>query len=326
MKSVKIGLIGLGHLGKIHLKNILNIPSLDLVGVYDQNQVLTEEIAKNFNVKAFYNIDELIKECEALDIVSATKSHFEIAKKCIEANKHVFIEKPITATLSQAETIVQLVEKHNVKSQVGHVERFNPAYLAIKHKNIQPKFIEVHRLAQFNPRGNDVSVVMDLMIHDLDLLLKITQSSIKNIEATGVAIVCNTADICNARIEFTNGCVANVTASRMSMKNMRKMRLFQHDAYISMDFYQKKTEIITLENWKEGEEENMLIVSGDVKKKVHLEMPQTPEVNAIEQELKSFASAILDDTSTEVSALDGMKAMQLAEAIEQKILENILKN
>lgn len=324
MNSIKLGLIGLGHLGKIHLRNILKIDEIELVGIYDNNIVLTNEVAKNFNVKAYDNIDELIAKCEALDIVTATKAHYEIAKKCIQKGKHVFIEKPITATFEQAKEIVQLAEHYNVKTQVGHVERYNPAYLAIKGKDISPKFIEVHRLAQFNPRGNDVSVVMDLMIHDLDLLLKITQSNIKQIEATGVSIICDSADICNARIEFENGCVANVTASRMSMKNMRKMRLFQHDAYISMDFYEKKTEIITLQNWIEGEEENMLIVHGNIKKRVQLEIPQTPEINAIECELRGFVNAIIENIDIEVSALDGMKAMQLAEAIELKIKEKNL--
>jgi predicted dehydrogenase len=324
MNSIKLGLIGLGHLGKIHLRNILKIDEIELVGIYDNNAALTSEVAKDFNINAFNNVDNLIEQCEALDIVTATNAHYDIAKKCIQKGKHVFIEKPITATFEQAKEIVQLAEAYNIKAQVGHVERYNPAYLAIKEKNISPKFIEVHRLAQFNPRGNDVSVVMDLMIHDLDLLLKMTQSNIKQIEATGVSIICESADICNARIEFENGCVANVTASRMSMKNMRKMRLFQHDAYISMDFYEKKTEIITLQNWIEGEEENMLIVNGNIKKRVQLEIPQSPEINAIEYELRGFANAIIKNLDVEVSAVDGMKAMQLAEAIESKIKERNL--
>lgn len=324
MSKIKLGIVGLGHLGKIHLQNALKVEAFEIVGIFDIHEKTVNEQAEKYQLKAFSSYESLLNEVDAVDIVSATSAHFDLAIKAIENNKHVFVEKPITSTLQQAIQLTEALKKKPfVKMQVGHVERFNPAYLAVKNRTLQPKFIEIHRLSMFNPRGNDVSVVMDLMIHDLDLLLKIVQSNVKNIDANGVAIVCETEDICNARIEFENGCVANVTASRLSMKQMRKMRLFQNDAYISLDFLNKKTEIITLENAIDGEDDNLIIDNGKTKKKIGIEMPDSPPINAIETELSYFANAIIHNKEPEVTAFDGLKAIDLAEKIECKMKEKI---
>lgn len=319
---VKIGVLGAGHLGRIHLKLIKNIPDFELIGFYDPNDENAQKTIEELNVKRFDTNDELISLCDAIDIVTPTVAHYESAAKALKKSKHLFIEKPITNTLEEGKKLLRLIHEANVKVQVGHVERFNPAFIAALPYCDNPMFIETHRLAQFNPRGTDVSVVLDLMIHDIDAILSVVKAGIKKISASGVAVVSDTPDIANARIEFNNGCVANLTASRISMKNMRKTRFFQRDAYISVDFLEKEASIIRLKTLTEEPDPYSITIDlGQDKgtKQIYFETPQTVPSNAIEEELKSFARAIIDETTTAVTADDGYKALQIAYEIIDKL-------
>ena len=261
--------------------------------------------------------------CDAIDVVAPTNYHFEWCEKAIKKGKHVFVEKPLANTMEEARLLVKLAEESGIKCQVGHVERFNPAFLAVKDIQLNPMFIEVHRLAQFNPRGTEVSVILDLMIHDIDIILSIVKSGVKSISASGVAVMTDTPDIANVRIEFDNGCVANLTSSRISMKKMRKMRLFQKDAYIGIDFLNKKTEII---RQKEPGDSNFFafdIETPTGKKTLAIANPVIPEVNAIKKELEEFSKAVINNTKTIVSEIDGLMAMDVAHQILRKISNNI---
>ena len=246
---LKIGVVGAGHLGKIHIRLLLElVDEFELIGFFDPNDEIAKEVIEKFGLKRFETIEALMAQVDCVDIVTPTFAHFETASFALKNSKHVFIEKPITETTEEAKTLMLLAREANVKVQVGHVERFNPAFQAALPYFNKPLFIETHRLAQFNPRGTDVPVVLDLMIHDLDIILSVVKSGIKRISASGVAVVSDTHDITNARIEFDNGCVANLTASRISMKNMRKSRFFQKDAYISVDFLTKELEVVRMED------------------------------------------------------------------------------
>ncbi|MEO8086391.1 MAG: Gfo/Idh/MocA family oxidoreductase [Bacteroidota bacterium] len=319
---LKIGVIGAGHLGKIHIRLLKEISTAELVGFHDQDPGTAEKVAAEFGVKYFESPDALINACDAVDIVTPTVSHFELSMLALQKSKHIFIEKPITTTVAQAEQIVNLVKEHNVKAQVGHVERFNPAFLAAKEYLHQPMFIETHRLAEFNPRGTDVSVVHDLMIHDIDVVLSVVKSPVKNINASGVAVVSDTPDIANARIEFENGCVANLTSSRISLKNMRKSRFFQRDAYISVDFLKKKTEVVRLKNVV-GEPGPLDITidlgNGKGSKQIYFDNLKIEEGNAIRMELELFIQSILNDEPSVVSAEDGCKALEVAHRVMEKL-------
>ena len=315
-KKIRIGLLGAGHLGKIHLKCILSSGRYELVGFYDPDIQIAEEVVSAFQTTCFNSPEELIAACDVVDIVTPTSTHFELASACLNAGKHVFIEKPVTATLSEAIALEKLAAEKQLIIQVGHVERFNPAFLALKGEKLQPMFIEAHRLSVFNPRGTDVSVILDLMIHDIDLVLCMVKAEVSHISASGVAVISKTHDICNARIEFSNGCVANMTASRISMKQMRKIRLFQKDAYISLDLLEKNTQILRL--YDEHDEmmpskENMFeLETPDNHKWIHLQQPACQPVNAIEMELTSFADSIMYDYPVEVPVSDGRKALEVA--------------
>ncbi|MCB0533899.1 MAG: Gfo/Idh/MocA family oxidoreductase [Lewinellaceae bacterium] len=324
MTKRKIGLFGAGHLGKIHLKCILATEDWELVGFYDPNDKNAEAAVAQFGVRRFKSVNSLLKKVDAVDIVTPTPEHFKLASKAIRAGKHVFIEKPVTDTIRQGKKLLQLAAQFGVTVQVGHVERFNPAYLALRDIPLNPMFIESHRLAAFQPRGTEVSVILDLMIHDLDLVLHLVQSPVKRVSASGVAVLSQTPDIANARVEFANGCVANLTASRISLKQMRKMRLFQQDAYISLDFLDKSTQIVrlfdqedpnlpSLDNLMEFETPN----AG--KKWLHLEMPDTLPINAIQVELETFAECIRTNKTPAVSLKDGFEALRLAHRILQEI-------
>ena len=321
---LKVGVFGTGHLGKFHLNNWKEIAGIELVGFYDPNDEAAGQVASHYNLKRFTNDDELIDACDIIDVVAPTNFHFAICQKAIRKGKHVFVEKPLANTVEEAQQLVKLVKESNIKLQVGHVERFNPAFLAVSNVALKPMFIEVHRLAQFNPRGTEVSVILDLMIHDIDIILSIVKSGVKNISASGVAVLTDTPDIANARIEFDNGCVANLTSSRISMKKMRKIRLFQKDAYIGIDFLNKKTEIIKL---KEEGEENVFafdIETGSGAKTIAIANPMVPEVNAIKKELEEFVAAIQNNTRTTVNEMDGLWAMEVAHNILQKINQNLM--
>jgi len=319
---LKIGVLGAGHLGKIHIKLNKEIEDLELVGFYDPNPQVASEAAQKLGVKKFDSMDELLGEIDAVDIVTPTLSHYDCASKALKLSKHVFIEKPITNTIEEAKSLMSLASEANVKVQVGHAERFNPAFTAAKDHIDNPMFIETHRLAQFNPRGTDVSVVLDLMIHDLDIVLSVVKSNIKRISASGVAIVSEEPDIANARLEFDNGCVANLTASRFSLKNMRKTRFFQRNAYVSVDFLDKVTEVVKMRDI-EGEPDpfSMSIDLGEGRgeKEIYFEKPKVEENNAIKDELSSFAKAIMNDSTPPVTIEDGYKALDIAYKIVDKL-------
>lgn len=319
---IKIGVLGAGHLGKIHIRLLKEIDKYELVGFYDTNPEAAALVEKEFGIPFFPVLDELLDLVDAVDIVTPTIAHYDCAAKAIKRSKHVFIEKPVTNTIDEAKSIMGLAKEANVKVQVGHVERFNPAFLAARDYCSNPMFIETHRLAQFNPRGTDVSVVLDLMIHDIDIILSVVKSNIKRISASGVAVVSESPDIANARIEFDNGCVANLTASRISMKNMRKSRFFQKDAYLSVDFLDKKVDVIRL-NDIQGEVDPLAVTidlgPGKGSKQIYFENPQISPTNAIKMELETFADSIISNTTPLVSIDDGYKALDVAYKIIDKM-------
>lgn len=321
---LKVGVIGVGHLGRIHLQQWLTIPGTEVVGIYDSDSHRAQHIAEEFSVPYYTDLEALIDACQALDIVTPTTTHFDVATRCILKSKHIFIEKPVTHTLEEAKTLVKLIEEAQIICQVGHVERYNPALSAIKNMDIKPMFIESHRLSEFNPRGTDVSVILDLMIHDVDIILNLVKSPVKRISASGVGVVSNTADIANARIEFDNGCVANLTSSRISLKKMRKTRIFQKDAYISLDFLTKKSEIVRLYNEEDVQNINHglnvpIQLNEKDKKYIHIDQPHIEETNAIQQELADFTLSILTGQPVKVSIHDGFQALDIAYKILEKI-------
>jgi predicted dehydrogenase len=321
---LKIGVFGVGHLGKFHLNNWKEITDVEIVGFYDPNDDTAIQVSEKYQLPRFLDPDSLIDACDAIDVVAPTNFHFEWCEKAIKKGKHVFVEKPLANDMDEARQLVKLAKESGIKFQVGHVERFNPAFLAIKDMPLNPMFIEVHRLAQFNPRGTEVSVILDLMIHDIDIILSIIKSDVKSISASGVGVMTETPDIANVRIEFHNGCVANLTSSRISMKKMRKIRLFQKDSYIGIDFLNKKTEIIKL---KEPQDSNVFafdIETPSGKKTIAMANPVVPEVNAIKMELEEFRNAIVNNTKTIVSEMDGLMAMDVAHQILEKIGNNII--
>ena len=314
---LKAGVLGAGHLGKIHLKLLNQSKEYELIGFYDPNGENAEKVAQEFGYKRYDDLDTLIAEADMIDVVTPTLAHFEVAKKVISAGKHLFIEKPITNTYEEAEELIRLAKEHKVKGQVGHVERFNPAFQAVADLIENPMFIEAHRLAEFNPRGTDVPVVLDLMIHDIDAVLSVVKSEVKKINASGVSVISDTPDIANARIEFENGCVANLTASRISMKNMRKSRFFQRDAYISVDFLEKKCEVVKMKDAPENPDDFAMILQNaeGVKKQIYFNNPEVSPNNAILEELESFANAINNDTEPVVTMEQAAKALQVANQV-----------
>lgn len=324
---LKIGLIGAGHLGQIHLRLIQELKNeFELVGIFDNDKTQAAKVKKTFNCEVFDSAISLIDQVDCVDIVTPTVAHYEIAALAIRKSKHVFIEKPVTHTTEEATNLLSLSQEANVKVQVGHVERFNPAFqVAIPYLN-RPMFIEAHRLSQFNPRGTDVPVVLDLMIHDLDVILSVVKSGVRRISASGVAVVSDNPDIANVRLEFDNGCVANLTASRISLKNMRKSRFFQKDAYISVDFLKKEMEVVKMEDLEGTPGPFDMIMEmgkGKPSKKILFDKPEIKEINAIKEELKTFYDAIQTNTTPKVSLEDGMLALKVAEEIMDKLDRNL---
>jgi predicted dehydrogenase len=323
---LKVGVFGVGHLGKFHLNNWKEIPEVQLVGFFDPNNDMAKQVSEEYGLPRFLDEQALIDACDAIDVVTPTDFHFAVCANAIRSGKHVFVEKPLANTMEEAREIVKLTKESNVKVQVGHVERFNPAFVAIQGYDLHPMFIEVHRLAQFNPRGTEVSVILDLMIHDIDIILSMVKSPVQNIQANGVAVMTDTPDIANVRIEFNNGCVANLTSSRISMKKMRKLRMFQKDAYIGIDFLEKKTEIIKM---KDVHDKNVFafdIETNKGKKTIAIANPEVVNFNAIKRELESFVDSILHNKPTVVSEIDGMLAMDVAHQILEKISNNTVVN
>ncbi|MBS1518386.1 MAG: Gfo/Idh/MocA family oxidoreductase [Bacteroidetes bacterium] len=324
MKKLKIGLFGLGHLGKTHLKLIKEICSerndTELAGIYDSDKEKNSAMSAESGTEINNSPDELINKIDTAVIVTPTSTHFELASKCIKNDINTFIEKPVTETTAQAQELLKLSESKDIKIQIGHIERFNPAILSLDKFRISPLFIETHRLAQFNPRGTDVSVIQDLMIHDIDIILNLVKSPVESINANGVAILSEKIDIANARIKFVNGCVANITASRISQNKMRKMRLFQKNAYISIDFLQNSSEVFRL---SDDENESGFAVTeveqGDKKLKIFYERPQIPEVNSLKYELNKFFDSVIRNEEPLVTLTHGLQALEVANKIISEI-------
>jgi predicted dehydrogenase len=323
MEKFSVGVIGVGHLGKLHSKMFKQINNCDLVGIFDSNPEQAALVSKELEIPAFSSLEEILSKVKAVSIATTTSAHFEVAKKCFENGVHVFIEKPITATIEQAEELVNLSKNNNLKLQVGHIERFNPGLISLESYFTEPRFIQTDRLAQFNPRGTDVAVVLDLMIHDIDIILSLIKSNVKQIDASGVAVVSDHIDIANARILFENGAVANVTASRISQKKMRKMRIFQRDYYLSLDFVTGVSEVYRLLPVDQNVGTNSIsfgeIGIGEKKKRLVYEQPESKEINALNYELQLFVDAVVQDKRPVVSGEDGLRALQVAETIIQKI-------
>lgn len=323
MKKLNVGVIGVGHLGKLHTKMFTHISNCSLVGVFDLNYEVAKTTAAEFNTTAFHSMDELLENVEAVSIAATTSAHYETAKRCFEKNIHVFVEKPITSAIEQGEELVKTAKERNLKFQIGHIERFNPGLISLESFISDPMFIQSDRLSQFNPRGTDVAVVLDLMIHDIDIILSFIKSEVKQIDANGVAVVSDHIDIANARIQFENGAVANVTASRISQKKMRKMRIFQKDHYISLDFVTGASEIYRLLPVDQPALPTSIsfgeIGVGDKKKRLIYEQPEIKEVNALNYELQLFVDAVLNDKKIVVTGEDGLRALKVAEIIIQKI-------
>jgi predicted dehydrogenase len=325
---LKIGVLGAGHLGKIHMKCIRELPEVyELIGIYDPDKTKASEAAALYETRVFEEMEALIEAVDVIDIVTPTLAHHTCAVAALRRFKHVFIEKPVTHTLEEARALVQLAKEAGVKAQVGHVERFNPAFRAALPFFDQPRFIETHRLAQFNPRGTDVSVVLDLMIHDIDIVLSVTGAGVRRISASGVSVLSDTPDIANARIELDNGCVANLTASRISLKNMRKSRFFQRDAYIAVDFLTKESEIVRMRS-VQGEPDPFSVTidlgNGRGVKEILFEKPEIPAGNAIRDELNALATSIRENTETEVPLSQGLKALEAAHMVLEKMKQGVL--
>ena len=314
---LKIGVLGVGHLGKMHLHQLEASNVYELVGFYDPNVDASNQVLKEFDIKAFRNEMELFQNVDVVSIVTPTLSHFESASKAIVQGKHIFIEKPLTQTDEEAKKLIALAKEYKVLGQVGHVERYNPAFQAVRKNITNPMFIETHRLAEFNPRGTDVSVVLDLMIHDIDVILSLVSAPVTNIDASGVAVISDTPDIANARIAFENGCVANLTSSRISLKKMSKSRFFQKDAYIAVDFLDKKVEVVKMKDAPKEKDDLAIILQNAEgnKKQIYFENPEIEIINAIQRELEDFASAIKHKTNPKVSLQDGARALSVANKI-----------
>ena len=327
MEKLNIGVIGTGHLGKLHTKLLAEINNANLAGIYDANPDQAKSVANELNVKFFENPDKLLENVNAVSIAAITSAHYELAKYCFEKNVHVFIEKPITATIPQAEELVKIAKEKNLKLQVGHIERFNPALVSMEELINDPMFIQTDRLAQFNPRGTDVAVVLDLMIHDIDIILSLVKSEVKDIKANGVPVVSDNVDIANARIEFENGAVANVTASRISQKKMRKMRIFQRDCYIALDFITGISDVYRLLPMEKEFDQSYIsfgeIGVGEKKKRLVYSQPEHREINALKYELQLFVDAVISGNELVVSGEDGLRALKVAERILNQIELNL---
>ena len=316
---IKVGIVGVGHLGEIHLKLILTSINFDLIGFYETNKEKSDLISKKYQVKSFKSLEDLSENVQAVIISTPTIHHHEIATFFLKNNIHVFIEKPITTNVKEANELVQLAKDNNLVGQVGHVERFNGAFTEVENL-LNPMFIEAHRLSNYPARGTDVSVILDLMIHDIDIILSIVKSKVSNVSANGTKIISSSPDIANARIEFENGCVANLTASRISLKKLRKMRIFQSDSYISIDFDKSKSEIVSIVDYDDNDKYAMTIHNSDgVEKEIKIKSLENLSKNSIIEEHNDFAYAINNKLKPKVTFETGKMALELAFIILRKI-------
>ena len=327
-KQVNIGVIGVGHLGVHHASHLTKIKNANFVGLFDSNTQRAEEISKKLNTKSFDSIDSLLDNVEALSIVTPTPTHRSVAEKCIKKGKHVFIEKPITSSVDDAEYLIELAKKHSTIIQVGHIERFNPALLALSNLEIEPKYIEVHRMAPFTSRGTDVPVVLDLMIHDIDLILSFINSPVEEIYANGISIMTNSVDIANARIKFENGSIANITSSRVAKDRVRKIKMFQQDLYVTIDFLAGISEVYKAMGATQNDPEAIMsapLVGADGKhKQIFYEKPTVKKTDALKAELKNYINAVLGKEKPMVDGFAGKQALDVAIKIHDKILEDLI--
>jgi len=323
---LRIGIAGIGHLGKHHLRLMQEVPGAELAGCFDTDpEVQQREREKGITV--FNSYESMLEEVDAVDLVVPTDEHYPLAKKALRDGKHVFLEKPITETLNQGRELVSLAGEKGLTFQIGHIERFNPAITSLKSTPLAPRFIESHRLAQFQQRGTEVAVILDLMIHDIDIILSLVKSPVQSVEASGVPVITNSVDIANARLTFKNGCVANITASRISQQPMRKLRIFQRAAYISIDFQQNTTEIYRLHEAGNEDRTDIPLILGELeyegtKKQIVYEQPAIEETNALQEELRSFVEAVESGTDPIVSGEDGVRALEVAQLIQEKVKES----
>jgi predicted dehydrogenase len=329
--KLNIGLVGCGHLGGIHAKLLDKICSLNntlkFAGVYDIDAAKSGKTASEYRVKSFASLEELLNDINTLIIVTTTSTHLDISKKALEKNINLFIEKPVTVNSREAGELIKTAKNKNAKIQVGHVERFNPALISLSKYELKPLFIESHRLSQFNLRGTDVSVVQDLMIHDIDIILNLVKSPLEKIEANGVAVISDNIDIANARLSFANGCVANLTASRISLKKMRKMRIFQKNTYISVDFADNKSEVFRLVDSAENSTKGIMTYPLSDTKKIVYEQPEPEnnDINPIKDELESFFDSIINNRPVKVTLEDASRAVEASDKIIDIITESLKK-
>ena len=316
---IKVGIVGVGHLGEIHLKLILSSTHFDLIGFYETNKEKADLISKKYQVNFFNSLKALSENIQAVIICTPTIHHHKTATFFLENNIHVFVEKPITTNLKEASELIQIAQNNKLIGQVGHVERFNGAFTEVENL-LNPLFIEAHRLSNYPARGTDVSVVLDLMIHDIDIILSIVKSKVSNVFANGTKIISSTPDIANARIEFENGCVANLTASRISLKKMRKMRIFQSDSYVSIDFDNCKSEIVSIVDYNDNDKYAMTIHNSDgVEKEIKIKSLDNLSKNSIIEEHNDFANSINNKLKPKVTFETGKNALELAFKILRKI-------
>ena len=324
--KTKVGVIGVGHLGKHHVQHFSNITDVDLQGIYDINHEVSERISREHKTRSYSSLFELIERVDAVSIVTPTKDHKTIAKKCIEEGKHVFIEKPITQTVEEADELIELAKNKNIIIQVGHIERLNPALIPLKNYNINPKFVEVQRLAPYMIRGSDIPVVLDLMIHDIDIVLSLIPSPISQIESTGVSIMTQSVDIANARISFENGAIANLTSSRVAKDRVRKLKIFQQDLYITVDFLIGLTEIYKAMDGNQGQPGAIMtapLKANGQNRQIIYEKPSIPKTDALKMELENFVKAVKGEEEPIVDGLSGRNALKIAIEIQNKILEDL---
>ncbi len=325
--ELAVGVIGVGHLGKLHLENVINNKEVYCSGIYDIDKEKSKKISYEKGIKSHGSINELLEYSDAIIIAVPTSKHFAVAKECLSQKKNIFIEKPISKTLKEADELIKLSDNNNCFIQVGHIERLNPAIYTLKKEKIElnPKYIEIHRLAPFNSRGTDVPVVLDLMIHDLDILLSIIDSNVEKIDATGISIMTNSIDIANARIKFNNGCVANITSSRIAQNYVRKLKAFEKNRYITVDFLKGLTEIYKVLDLKEKIKYNAITApfkTNGREKKIVYEKPKQNKFDALEMELDNFIQSNKKISKPIVSGKDGREALNLAITIQKKIEES----